>query len=364
MGHSIRDMKDGESYEGVLWLVTGQERQTKNGDPYWEGTFQDATGSIAAKLWDSAGGKKGRVKALSSTLAPGGALQVTAKVDSYNGTLQLNLLSAQIAQAGQFDPSWFSPRSKRPTEEMQAEFTGLLKDMADPDFRALLDAFRGEKDTFRRFCEGPAAKAIHHAWVGGLLEHTLALARNMLALAPGYPLLDRDLLLCACVFHDAGKVFEISSDPGFEYTTDGKLLGHIYMGARLVEHLCDGLPGFSEEKRRHLVHIVLSHQGERSLGFGSAADPATPEAIFFHHLDNLDAKLQNCLTALARSEAAGETGSFTPAKFGPIRTTFYRVRPSGGAIETGTAGPPAPEEEGNADQEEERDAKPPQPSLW
>jgi 3'-5' exoribonuclease len=364
MGHSIRDMKDGENYEGALWLVTGQERQTKNGDPYWEGTFQDATGSIAAKVWDSAGGRKGRVKALSPGLVPGGVVQVKAKVDSYNGTLQLNLLSAQIAQAGQFDPSWFSPRSQRSTQEMEEEFSTLVEGTTDRDFRALLEAFRAAPDTFRRFCEGPAAKAIHHAWVGGLLEHTLALARNMLALAPGYPLLDRDLLLCACVFHDAGKVFEISSDPGFEYTTDGKLLGHIYMGARLVEHLCDGLPGFPEEKRRHLVHIVLSHQGERSLGFGSAADPATPEAIFFHHLDNLDAKLQNCLTALARSEAAGETGSFTPAKFGPIRTTFYRVRPSGGAIETGTAGPPAPEEEGNADQEEERDAKPPQPSLW
>ncbi len=363
MGHSIRDMKDGESYEGVLWLVTGQERQTKNGDPYWEGTFQDATGSIAAKLWDSAGGKKGRVKALSSALAPGGPLQVTAKVDSYNGTLQLNLLSARTAQAGQFDPSWFSPRSKRSGDEMEAEFAGLLNGMADPDFRALLDAFRGERDTFRRFSEGPAAKAIHHAWVGGLLEHTLALARNMKALAPGYPVLDQDLLLCACVFHDAGKVFEISSDPGFEYTTDGKLLGHIYMGARLVERLCDGLPGFPDEKRRHLVHIVLSHQGERSLGFGSAADPATPEAIFFHHLDNMDAKVQNCLTAMERSDAAGEGGAFTAVKFGPIRTSFYRVRPAGTAGAE-TAEPDSAEQEEVADEPGKKDVPPPQPRLW
>jgi len=292
---------------------------------------------------------------------------VTAKVDSYNGTLQLNLLSAQIAQAGQFDPSWFSPRSQRSTEEMEAEFTALVEGATDRDFRALLEAFHGERDIFRRFCEGPAAKAIHHAWVGGLLEHTLALARNMKALTPGYPLLDRDLLLCACVFHDAGKVFEISSDPGFEYTTDGKLMGHIYMGARLVERLCDGLPGFPEEKRRHLVHIVLSHQGERSLGFGSAADPATPEAIFFHHLDNLDAKLQNCLSALERSEAAGETGAFTPARFGPIRTTFYRVRPAGGALDPDACRPAVKAEEGSVGQEQEeeaKDAKPPQPRLW
>ncbi len=364
MGHAVGEMKEGESYEGVLWLVSGQMRQTKNGDPFWEGTLQDATGSIGAKLWDSAGGKRGRVKAMASVLETRGPVTVVGTVDAFQGTLQLNLASVRAAAEGEFDPSWFSPRSKRTTEAMLDEFSQLVEGMEDKDFRALLEAFQRDGEPFRRFCQGPAAKAIHHAWVGGLLEHTLALARNALALAPNYPVLDRDLLICACVFHDSGKIFEISSDPGFEYTTDGKLKGHIYMGARLVERLCDGLPGFPEEKRRHLVHVVLSHQGDRAEGFGSAADPATPEAIFFHHLDNLDAKVQNCLTALDKAEAAKETGPFTSPKGSPMRKTYYRVRPLG---ESSAAQPRGvmntPVEENNGD-DEQRDSAPPQPGLF
>jgi len=358
MGHAIGEMREGESYDGVLWLVTGQVRQTKNGDPYWEGTFQDATGSLSGKLWDSGGGKRGRVKAFAEALVPGRAVQVQAVVDAFQGTLQLNLSSVRPAAAGEYDPSWFSPRSRRAPEEMASAFAALAASVKDPHWGALLGAFQADESLFRGFCEAPAAKSIHHAWVGGLLEHTLSLARGADALLPGYPLLDRDLVVCACVFHDAGKVFEISSDPGFEYTTDGKLHGHIYMGARLVERLCDALPGFPGEKRRHLVHLVLSHQGERSEGFGSAADPSTPEALFFHHLDNLDAKVQNALTALERADAAGETAPFTSGRGFP-RKSFYRVRP--GAEGVPAAPPPV---EPPVRPEEEGENGSPQPKLW
>jgi 3'-5' exoribonuclease len=364
MGHSVRDMKEGEAYEGVLWLVSGQVRQTKNGDPYWEGSLQDATGTIPAKLWDSGGGKKGRVKVFAPALETRGAVHVQAAVDAFQGNLQLNLSSVRPAAAGEFDPSWFSPRSRRPAGEMVDEFDALLASIRDADLKGLLKEFRDDPTRFGPFCQGPAAKSIHHAWVGGLLEHTLSLARNVDALAPNYPALDRDLLICACAFHDVGKTLEISSDPGFEYTTDGKLWGHIYMGARLVDRLCDDIPGFPEEKRRHLVHIVLSHQGDRSEGFGSAADPATPEAIFFHHLDNLDAKVQNCLTALERAAEAGEAGPFTNGR-GAIRKGYYRVRP-GGELPRGpawmTTRGEASDDEGKAD--DRRDDKVPQPGLF
>jgi 3'-5' exoribonuclease len=364
MGHAIREMKEGESYEGVLWLVAGQIRQTKNGDPFWEGTFQDATGSVGAKLWDSAGGKKGRVKALSGVLEPGRPLHVQAVVDSFQGTLQLNLSQVRAAASGDYDPEWFSPRSARSEEEMVAELDALVAGMGDPDWRRLLKAFRDDHAFFSRFCKAPAAKAIHHAWVGGLLEHALALSRAAMALSPLYPALDRDLVLCGCFLHDAGKTLEISADPGFEYTVDGKLHGHIYMGARLAEQLCDSLPGFPEEKRRHLVHLILSHQGDRSEGFGSAADPATPEAVFFHHLDNLDAKVQHCLTSLQKAEAEGSEAPFTSGRGGPIRKTYYRVRPGGESPGPGPAAGGGAEEapEGEEHGGTERDDS--QPRLW
>lgn len=361
MGHAIRDMKEGQEYEGVLWLVSGQVRQTKNGDPYWEGTFQDATGTLGAKVWDSAGGKKGRVKALAPALEPGGPVHVKAAVDAFQGVLQLNVSAVRPASVGDYDPSWFSPRSKRSTEEMTAELDRLADQMTDPDYRRLLEVVRGDAQVFGKLCAAPAAKAIHHAWVGGLLEHALALSRAVLALAPLYPLLDKDLLLCGCFLHDIGKTDKISSNPGFQYTTDGKLIGHIYMGARLAERLCDGIPGFPEEKRRHLVHLILSHQGDRSEGFGSAADPATPEAVFFHHLDNLDAKLQNCLSEMDKAAAAGSVDPFTSSRGGPIRKTYYRVRP--GETRAPEAHP-APEENGSDGPDEGPGRDPAQPRLW
>jgi len=362
----LRNLREGESFEGILWLVSGAVRKTKNGDPYWEGTFQDATGSMPGKLWDSAGGKGGRVGAAEPVLKPGGPIRLRARVDAFQGSMQLNLQAVWPVEPGFVDPSLFAPRSRRTTDEMTAEFEALIESMQDADYRALLERLLADQEVFPLLCAGPAAKAIHHPWIGGLLEHSLSLARGVRALASNYPELNVDLLLCGCFLHDIGKIYEISSDPGFEYTTDGKLLGHIYMGARLTERLCDGCPGFPEEKRRHLVHLVLSHQGDRNLGFGSAADPSTPEAIFFHHLDNLDAKLQHCLTALEGAEEAGAAGEFTSPWNGPIRKGYYRIRPDGGdgseGRNTEPEGPqPQAEEEERSGDEEERT---PQPRLW
>jgi len=354
----IGELKKGMEFAGVLWLVTGGVRKTRNGNPYWEGTFQDATGSVSTKLWDSADGVKDRVKAMEGVLVPGRAVRITARVDEFQGALQFILHSAETVPEEDVDPAFFAPCSKRTRGDMEKELDGLIAAMEDADYRRLMQAFREDADVFRRFAGAPAAKSIHHAWVGGLLEHSLSLARGAMALAANYPDMNRDLLLCACFFHDVGKTLEISSDPGFEYTTDGKLMGHIYMGARMVEKLCDAIPDFPDEKRRHIVHIVLSHQGERSEGFGSAADPSTPEAIFFHHLDNLDAKVQNCLTQLEKSAEGGEESAFTPPRSSFIRKAYYRVRPDGSTAATDRA-----VEQGESS-EEGSNGNDPQPGLW
>ena len=354
MGRSLRELEEGQRFEAVLWLVSASVRQTKAGEPYWEGTFQDAEGPLPAKLWDSGDGKKGRVKELAPVLKPGGPYRLKGRVDRFQGTLQLTLSSAEPVSPEEADPSLFSPRSRRGDGEMVEEAEALIASVEDPDYRRLLEAFR-RSPHFGAFRQAPAAKSVHHAWVGGLLEHSLSLARGVKALAPLYPQLDLGLLLCACFFHDAGKAVEISSRPGFEYTTEGKLLGHIYLGARLAEELAASLPGFPESKLRHLVHIVLSHQGDRAEGFGSAVDPQTPEAVFFHHLDNLDAKLQNCLTSLERSAEA--EGDFTSARDNVLRKSYYRVRPGGGPD-------PVPKEPEREEKPRGRRDDDPQPRLW
>ena len=201
---------------------------------------------MSTKLWDSADGVKDRVKAMEGVPFPGRAVRITARVDEFHGALQFILHSAETVPEEDVDPAFFAPCSKRTRGDMEKELDGLIAAMEDADYRRLMQAFREDADVFRRFAGAPAAKSIHHAWVGGLLEHSLSLARGAMALAANYPDMNRDLLLCACFFHDVGKTLEISSDPGFEYTTDGKLMGHIYMGARMVEKLCDAIPDFPD----------------------------------------------------------------------------------------------------------------------
>ena len=351
---TVSQLKENQEFVGVLWLVSGQVRKTKTGDPFWEGAFQDATGGIQGKLWDSAEGQRGRVETLLPILKTG-PLKVKARVESFKEVLQLNILA--IKTAPNADPALFAAAGKRTRDEMLAEFDRVVEGLKDPDFKKLLRAFREDPEVFPIFVAAPAAKAIHHAWVGGLFEHSLALARNVLALAPCYPGLDVDLLLCGCFVHDVGKSFEISSGPGFDYTTHGKLLGHIYMGAKYVEDLCLSQEGFPTEKRRQIVHLVLSHQGERSDGFGSPVDPQTPEAIFFHQLDNLDAKVQSCLTSLDKAGTSAGDGEFTSAKESPLRKSYYRVRPESARQEAGEAAKP----ESKDKNDEGRD---PQPRLW
>lgn len=348
---AISDWKEGQDVEAVLWLVSGVERRTKDGKPFWEGTFRDATGILPAKLWDGQGRQVGAVASLLPQLRTGGPVRVKGRMNAYLGALEMVLRDARAVPLEEVDPGLFSPRSGRPVEEMVAEFDAVVTSVEDPYYRGLLEALRADAEFFGAFTRAPAATVMHHAWVGGLLEHSLALCRLARAVAPLYPEVDGDLLAAGCIFHDAGKALEISPRPGFEYTPEGKLFGHIYMGAKLAERYMDSIQDFPQDRRRPMVHLILSHQGDRSEGFGSPVDPASPEAILFHHLDNLDAKLQNCLSAV---KAAPPGREFTDPRGNSMRRGYYVVRrdadaphppPSGTAQESPTD-PPSPGEPG------------------
>jgi 3'-5' exoribonuclease len=329
----ISEWKEGQEIEAVLWLVSGVERRTKDGKPFWEGTFRDASGVLPAKLWDGQGTRKGMVAGLAPELRPG-AVRVKGRMNAYQGNLEIVLQEAKAVPVGEADPGLFAPSSERSGAEMVEEFGAVVASMSDLDYRGLLEAFRADREFFALYGRAPAATSMHHAWVGGLLEHSLALCRAARAMAPLYPGIDLDLLLAGCFLHDAGKACEIAASPGFEYTTDGRLFGHIYMGARLAERIIDGLPGFPEAKKRQILHLILSHQGDRSEGFGSPVDPMTPEAILFHHLDNLDAKLQNCLSTLKAAPAGRE---FTDARATAMRRSYFAGRSPGGDPASGPA---------------------------
>ena len=184
---------------------------------------------------------------------------------------------------------------------MWNDLTALINSIQAPYFKALLRKFFVEDKAFiDEFKAHSAAKSVHHGFTGGLLEHTLSVATNCDFYSRQYPFLDRDLLITAAIFHDIGKVRELSEFPRNDYTDEGQLLGHIYVGATMIDRAIDDIEGFPAVKRKELIHCILSHHGE--LEFGSPKKPAIAEAIALSFADNLDAKLETIYEALENVE--------------------------------------------------------------
>jgi len=305
------EMKKGDRIEQVMWLVEGKIVQGKNG-PYWAGRFILDKEPIPAKIWQNR-----HLDDQARLLVPQNPYSVKATADEYNGVRQLIIQDVKPFD-GEFDKSAILPKGDSQKEELTEEFDTIIEAMRDDDYKNLLKTFRNSI-FFSDFSIAPAAKSIHHAWLSGLLEHSIGLAKAIDALSPLYPELDKDLLTAGAFLHDSGKSKEISTDPGFEYTTDGKLFGHIYMGAKMTEELIEGMESFPQEKKRAIIHLILSHQGQRADGFGSPVDPSTAEAVFFHHIDNLDAKVRHCLTEIRKTEN-GSGFIMTPP---PMKISLY-----------------------------------------
>jgi 3'-5' exoribonuclease len=185
----------------------------------------------------------------------------------------------------------FMPATPKDVGELGKELKRLVKSVKDKPLRALLDGFFGDEEFLARFSRVPAAAEFHHAYVGGLLEHTVAVAATAEKVAESRPdELDRDLLLTGALLHDLGKTYELTSGPNFEYTDAGRLIGHIVMGCLEAERRMAEVSDFPTETRRQVLHLIVSHHGQRE--FGSPVLPATPEALALHHIDNLDAKIR------------------------------------------------------------------------
>jgi len=206
----------------------------------------------------------------------------------------------------------YFPSSRRNPEEMWTELRQIVAGIASPHLKALLDAVLDDEDIAARYRRAPAAKQIHHAYLGGLLEHVLSLCWLARATAPRYPFVDCDLLLTGVVLHDIGKIYELNYERGFSYSSDGQLLGHINIALRMLAEKLRGLPEFPSPLRSLVEHMVLSHHGH--LEFGSPKLPQFPEALLLHYLDDMDSKME-CMRALIENDrqVEGCFTSFNPA---------------------------------------------------
>jgi 3'-5' exoribonuclease len=277
----------------ATFLVLSKEvRQKKNGEPYLSLTLSDRSGEIDAKMWDN-------VAESVDTFERDDFVKVKGLAQIYHNRPQLTVHKVKKVEDSEVDFADFFPASRRDPAQMFAELRQILETMTNPHLKGLLFALLDDGEIARRFQIAPAAKQIHHAYLSGLLEHVLSLCHLCRLAAGHYQDVDLDLLLAGAVLHDIGKIYELSYQRGFNYTTEGQLIGHMVIGLRLVADKLRNLPGFPEQLRTLVEHIILSHHGQ--LEFGSPKLPQFPEAVLFHYLDDMDSKME-CMRALIERE--------------------------------------------------------------
>jgi 3'-5' exoribonuclease len=280
----INTLREGENIREIYFCKNCQSAVTKNGKEYLRVTVGDKTGNLDGMIWDpSDGGIENFEK--------NDYIEIAAEVRNFNGALQLNIKRVRKLRDGEYDPAEYMPVSRYTIDEMFAELMGYIGEIKEPHLkRLLLDLFENDRAFVSDFKKSSAAKSVHHGFMGGLLEHTLAVTRMCRFLADSYSYLNRDLLVCAAICHDIGKVKELTAFPENDYSDSGQLIGHIVLGYEMVSQLGAKQEDFPPKLLRELLHCILAHHGE--LEFGSPKKPALAEAIALSFADNTDAKLE------------------------------------------------------------------------
>jgi 3'-5' exoribonuclease len=281
-------------------VITKDIRQKRTGEPYLSLHLSDKSGEIEAKMWDN-------VTEVMDTFERDDFVKVKGITQVYQNRSQFTIHKLRRMEDHEVQFADFFPCSARDPEEMFLELRSIIAGIGNPHLRGLLEAVFNDTETARLFKLAPAAKTIHHAWRGGLLEHVLSLCTLARTIGPHYANVDLDLLLTGAILHDVGKIEELTYARSFGYSSEGQLLGHIVLGLRLLSRKFEGLPDFPPKLRSLVEHIVVSHHGE--LEFGSPKVPVFAEALLFHHLDNLDSKMNAIECALKRDQLV--EGEFT-----------------------------------------------------
>ena len=276
----VSELTSGQELENESFLLQDiLQRKTKDGRPYILGNLRDKTGQIACVFWDI----PEYIEAWANT---GQIALVTGRVVKYKDSLQISI--TDMNRAHHPDMTAFLPSSQRPQSEMIEQLKTFIGSLNEP-WQSLLTAILLDDDFLPQFANSPAARAMHHAYVGGLLEHTLSMATIAQQLADHYPYVNKDLLVAGTLLHDMGKVIEYQVDESFSFSEDGRLLGHIVRAIIEIETTGKAMD-FPEDDLLNLVHLIASHHGK--LEWGSPVQPKTLEAILLHQIDLLDSRVQ------------------------------------------------------------------------
>lgn len=292
----IGSLTPNEVVTGQFLVLTKEIRHKRTGEPYLTLHLGDRTGDMEAKMWDN-------VVEVMDTFDRDDFIKVKGLMQLYQNRTQFTVHKLRRLEEHEVDFTDYFPCSQRDPEEMFRDLQAIIAGMINPHLRALLEAIFADQRVAGLYKVAPAAKSIHHACRGGLLEHVLSLCELCRAAASHYAAsnykdIDLDLLLAGAILHDIGKLEELSYGRSFGYSPDGQLLGHIVIGLRMVGTRMDQIPDFPARLRTLLEHMIISHHGE--LEFGSPKVPLFPEALLLHHLDNLDSKMDTMRHALNR----------------------------------------------------------------
>jgi len=284
-----------------------RDRKGAGGGQYLALTLADKSGQFEARMWEDFAG-------VVEQCSEGCYVKVAGQVSKYQGKFQITVTKMRSAADSEIDTADFIPTTQYDVAAMNAELRGYVSAFANAHLRALVLAFLDDDLIGPAFVTAPAAKRLHHAWIGGLLEHVLFLVRVCRAVAPFYPEVDPELLVTGAILHDVGKVRELSWKSSFEYTLEGQLIGHISIAQGMLHEKVAMLnargQAFPEKLRILVEHMILAHHGK--LEFGSPKLPMTPEAMLLSALDDLEAKFQTLRNEFAAAKAAGrEAGNVT-----------------------------------------------------
>ena len=294
----LNELHEGDRINGIYLCKQKQSAVTKNGKPYESIILQDKTGIMDGKIWDPNSLGIDDFDALDY-------IDVVGDVTSFAGAMQLNIKRVRKAAEDEYDPADYLPVSENSTDDMYSQLKAFIGSVENTYLSALLKKLFIEDEEFIKAFEGhSAAKTVHHGFIGGLMEHTLGVTRLCDYMSKAYPVINRDLLITASLLHDIGKTKELSSFPLNDYTDEGQLLGHIYMGAQMINDLARQIPEFPEVLKNELIHCILSHHGE--LEYGSPKKPALVEAVALNLADNTDARMETITEIFAANKSKKE----------------------------------------------------------
>jgi 3'-5' exoribonuclease len=288
-----------------FFLVNEKEvRNSRAGKSYLRLDLGDRSGTIEAVMWD-------QFEAAAKEISRGDVVKVNARVESYRNKLQLTLQQLRLAKPEEVDLADFLPHTKEDVGKLWAQLLEYANSIENPWLKKLVNGIITDPATATRYKRAPAAKVMHHAYLGGLLEHVIGLCGLAKQVAAHYPELNADLLLTVAILHDVGKLDELCYDRAIGYTTEGQLLGHIVMELETVSRSMDAIEGFPPNLKAVVQHLLISHHGQYE--FGSPKLPMIREAMVFHYLDDMDSKMAAVRAALVTESGDDEWSAYSPA---------------------------------------------------